>query len=100
MNISTNSALNGLNTVSLLQDVTAHNVANINTPSFSAKEAVQTESSDGMGPSVSSIRDTGQETDLAESMVQLEKDKNMYSADLKILKVQDRMLGELIDMFA
>lgn len=100
MNISTNAALNGLKTTNVLQDITAHNVANINTDSFSSKSAIQSESSSGAGPSLSTIRDTNHETDLAESMVKLKENKNMYSADLKILKVQDRMIGELIDLIA
>lgn len=100
MNISTNAALNGLKSVTLSQDITAHNVANINTDPFSAKEGLQTESVYSDGPQISSIRDTGQQTDLAESMVELKKNQNMYSADLKIIKVQDRMMGELIDLIA
>lgn len=97
MNISTNAAINGLKSVSLLQDIAAHNVANINTSSFSAREGIQTEAASSTGPQITAIRDTAEQTDLAQSMVELDKNKNMYSADLKIIKVQDRMLGELID---
>jgi flagellar basal body rod protein FlgB len=99
MNIGTNSALNGLRSVTQLQDITAHNVANSNTPSYTAKEGLQSESPNS-GPVISTIRDTGEGTDLAKSMVELKQNKNMYSADLKILKIQDRMIGELIDLIA
>ncbi len=96
MNIPATSALNGLKSTTLLQDVTAHNVANTNTPDFTAKEGLQTETPSG--PTISTIRETGRETDLAESMVQLKQNNRMYSADLKIIKIQDRMLGELVDL--
>ncbi len=100
MNISTGAALNGLTSISILQDITAHNVANINTEPFYAKEGIQGEASSGVGPQIKSIRNTDHQTDLAESMTNIVKNQHSYSADLRIIKVQDRMIGELIDIIA
>lgn len=100
MNISTEAALNGIKSISILQNISSHNVANVNTDPFSAKEGLQVEASSGIGPQIKSIRDTGQQTDLAESMTNITKNQHGYSADLRIIKVQDRMIGDLIDILA
>jgi flagellar basal-body rod protein FlgC len=98
MNISSSAPLSGVKASTIRQDVTAHNIANISTPSFSAKSVVQSELANNSGTAVSSIRDTGSETDLAQSMVDLNVNKTTYTANLKVLKMQDKMVGELIDL--
>jgi flagellar hook protein FlgE len=96
MNISLNIPVSGLQSVSIRQDVTAHSIANCNTPSFTPKQTQASELKDG-GTYVSSITPSPG-SDLTSQMTDLVQNKGMYSANAKVIKVEDRMLGELLDM--
>jgi flagellar basal body rod protein FlgG len=105
MNISTAAALSGVQTSRLRTDVSANDIANINTSGY-AQSTVNQTSMQPAGTQVAAITKTPNDsatlsnTDLATEMVELNTNKNTLSANLAVLKTQDKMTGELIDLFA
>lgn len=96
MNVSLNIPVSGLQSISIRQDVTANSIANTNTPSFTPRQTLQSELKEG-GTVVSSITPSPG-SDLTSQMTDLIQNKGMYTANAKVVKVEDRMLGELLDM--
>jgi flagellar hook protein FlgE len=105
MNIAANTAIQGMQVPLVRQDVTANNIANVNTPGFEQRTARQTDVAPA-GVRISNITRTPNPnpgmsgTDLAEQMVNMTVDKNTFTANAKVLKVQDKMIGEVIDLLA
>jgi len=92
-----------LHVTQVRQDVTGNNIANINTDRFEAKDVVQAEQNPGV--SVGAIRKTPNtnplghsNTDLPKEMGNLIVNKDTYGANARVFKVQDKMVGELIDL--
>ena len=105
MNLSASAAISGVQVSLLRNDVSANDIANITTPGFSESTPQQT----GMQPAgtrISSIIKTPNDsvalsnTDLAAEMVEQNTNKNTLSANLAVLKTQDTMTGEVIDLLA
>lgn len=105
MDISLAASLSGVKTTQTKQDVTAHNVANVNSAGYSMIDAQATDVLSG-GSRISVLRripnpspDTSN-TDLAQATGQQIENKIVYKANLQVIKVQDEMLGELLDLNA
>ena len=103
MDVSFAAPLSGMQASSFRLDVTANNVANVNTPGFSESRVVQTDiAPQGVRiaalSSVPNADRTTSNTDLAEQMVALKTDSDSFTANAKVFKVKDRMLGTLLDM--
>ncbi len=100
---SINTALSGMQTWQLRQDISANDIANINTPGYSQKIPVQTTNSMG-NPQISAISSEPNEsnetsnTDLATEMVEQKMSVTGYGADAKIIKVQDDMTKSLLNI--
>lgn len=84
-------------------DVSANNIANVNTPGFEQSDLVQV--SGNAGAVSGTIRripnpdSTSSGTDLAKEMGgEMTMAKTGYSANLKVIKTQDEMLGNLLDI--
>ena len=93
-----------LRTTQTRQNVTAHNVANINTDGFSSSRVIQAEQKPA-GVSAAAIQKNqnsdpqGQSnTDFAVEATNMIMNKSTYGANSKVLKVQDQMLGELLNI--
>ena len=105
MNISSAAALSGLQATQLRTDVSANDIANISTPGY-AQSTVNQTAMQPAGTQVAAITKTPNDsvtlsnTDLATEMVELNTNKNTQGANLAVLKAQDKMTGELIDLFA
>jgi flagellar hook protein FlgE len=98
MSVSATSPLSGMNAATISQNVTAHNIANINTQPYNSKEVIQTDVFP-VGTRVSSVReDSSQNNDIAKQMTDLENNKNSYTANAKAFKVQNQMYGTLMDL--
>jgi flagellar hook protein FlgE len=103
MDVSFAAPVSGMQVSSFRLDVTAHNVANVDTPGFSEYQTVQSDVVP-QGVRVAALnrvpnpdRSTSN-TDLAEQMVALKTDSNTFTANAKVVKVKDQMLGTLLDM--
>jgi flagellar hook protein FlgE len=97
MAISFDASVSGMQAATLRQDVTANNVANINTQGFDMLP---------QGTRVSHLVKTpntpsgDSNTDLVKEVKEQKINKAAFQADLNVIKVQDRMMGTLLDMFA
>ena len=103
--INVSTALSGVQTSQLRTDIAANDVANMNTPGYAESSPLQTDMQPA-GTRVASIRKTPNDsvtlsnTDLATEMVELNNNKNTLSANRAVIKTQDRMAGEVIDLLA
>lgn len=95
MDLSINSS--AMKTAFDLQNATSQNISNINTENYAPKQLLQTEVFP-VGTKVSNVRENNVENDLSKELTDLKKNKNIYSMNAKALTIQDRMLGELIDL--
>jgi flagellar hook protein FlgE len=103
MDISFNSSVSGMRAAIKRHDITAHDVANINTPGFEERIPHQVETQpDGTEISHISRRPNPQKdlsnTDLAEETKEQIQNKRSLQANAKALKAKDKMLGEIIDL--
>jgi flagellar hook protein FlgE len=105
MDISLSNALSGIQTVIKRQEVSAANVANVNTPGFEKYSANQTERSAG-GVRIANISRTlnsdsdRSNTDIAREMVNQMINKNELTANTKVIRAQNNMTGALLDIIA
>jgi len=105
MEISQAASLSGIQTVIKRQEATAQNIANVNTPGFERYSVNQTD----MAPSgvrVASVNRTlnpdsdRSNTDLAQEMTDMIRNKNELTANVKVIRAQDQMTGALLDIIA
>lgn len=104
MDASFVAPVSGMRVTQVRQDVVGQNVANINTDGYEEKSVVQKEELPS-GVSVAAINKTpntnptgASNTDLPTAMTGLLINKDTYGANARVIKVQDRMLGEVIDL--
>ena len=80
------------------QQITAHNVANLNTDNFTASTATfQENGSGGVNASVSGTQDT---VDISREAMNLLSNTSGFNANLKVLKAADDMTKELLSIKA
>ena len=98
-----NNAASGLSAAAAEINVTAGNIANLNTPGYQARRADLVELSGG-GVAVAGISvDTTPAANgtsnvtLATEMMQLTRAKLLYSANAAVVRTADQMLGTLLD---
>jgi flagellar basal body rod protein FlgG len=105
MEISSAASLSGIQTVIKRQEATAANIANVNTPGFERYSVNQTEMLPG-GVRVASVNRTlnpepdRSNTDLAQEMTDMLRNKNELAANVKVARVQNEMTGALLDIIA
>jgi flagellar hook protein FlgE len=105
MDISLNAAASGMQAAMARQNVTAHNIANAVTPGFEQMNSQQAETPPagvritGYTRTPNPSPDTSG-TDLAQQMVNLKINQNDFTANTKVFKVKDKMIGEAIDLIA
>jgi flagellar basal-body rod protein FlgC len=97
MSISISPSVSALNAATMSQNVTAHNVANINTEPYAPLQAIKTEVFP-VGTKTTVRQGASGTNDLAKEMTDLNTNKNLYSMNAKAFKMQDRMNGELINL--
>lgn len=103
MNISLSSLISGIKAAITRHDVTAHDVANINTPGYEERVPHQVETKPA-GTEISHISRTPNpssetsNTDLAEETKEQIINKRALQANVQGIKTQDEMLGEVIDL--
>jgi flagellar basal body rod protein FlgG len=96
------AAISGMQLSALRMDISANDVANVNTPGYEQSDLIQVERSPGAA--VGTIRRTPNPnqqlsgTDLAwEFGNEMTVAQTGYSANLKAIRAQDQMLGTLLD---
>lgn len=101
-------SLSGMQAASAMLNVTANNIANLNTPGFNPSRADLVElSGGGVGVSGTSFEDNPQtapdtqtsNVDLPTEMVNLKLSQTLYDANAMVLKTADQMTGTLLNIF-
>jgi len=96
------SSVSALSASSLRMDISAHDVANVNTPGFSQSRPIQTSLNPGTEISaIQKIKPPTPEfsaTDLAEEAVEQIKSEKDFKANAAVIKTQDKMYKEAIDL--
>jgi flagellar basal-body rod protein FlgC len=114
MNVSSAAPVSAMRGASQRLDVTAHNVANVNTRGFRAHRAEQTEVVRGTGQTSGAaarergagtrVYDAGRERqapqDLNKQMTDMITGRNAYGANAKAAKWRDRIDEETINLVA
>jgi flagellar hook protein FlgE len=105
MAISFDASVSGMQAATLRQDVTANNVANVNTDGFEQTTAYQTDVLP-QGTRISHLARTPNSptapsnTDLAKEITEQKINNAAFQADINVIKARDRMMGTILDMFA
>jgi flagellar hook-associated protein FlgK len=91
------SAQSGLAAAQTQFNVSANNIANLNTPGFSPSRVDSyTDSSGGVQTTTQTVAGP---TDLATEAVNMDNAKNLYDANAMVIKVANKMVGSLLDIF-
>ncbi|MBD3317563.1 MAG: hypothetical protein GF344_17370 [Chitinivibrionales bacterium] len=105
MQVSSAASISAMKTSIRRHDITAHDVANINTPGFEERRPHQTDILP-TGVRISSISRTLSadprisNTELASETSEQIQNKHTMAANARAAHVKDRMVGEIIDLFA
>ncbi len=115
MSPATDSALSALGAFGKKMDVTANNIANVNTEGFKKSRAVLEEANQGVLVTISRVNTPGapipaedgtgkmnesSNVDVGEEIVNLKTTKNAFQANLKTIQAEEEMLGSLFDILA
>jgi flagellar basal-body rod protein FlgC len=101
---SMNTPISAMRSSVLRLDVAAHDVANINTPNFAQTRVSQTEQN--RGTAITSMQRIASPsphlsaTDFAEEAVEMITAKNELAVNARVLRTQNGMVGELLDILA
>jgi flagellar hook-associated protein FlgK len=96
MNPISSIALSGLNAAQARMSNSAHNIANALTPGF-RRQVVAEQTAPNGGVTATIERAPSQGDALAEDLVALKLAQHLFTANLKVLRTQDQMLGTLLD---
>ena len=103
---SFDASVSGVKAAFFRQEVTANDVANVNTIGYRQITPYQTEAAPQGGTRVSHLTRTPNgasmpsTTDLAEETKEQIENKGALQANLGVIKAKDKMLGDLLDMLA
>ncbi len=103
MNSAVSIALSGMNVAATRLNVSAHNIANVQTPEFKRQQVLQTTSPEGgVSATLDSSGNAGYApmASLAEDLVQQMQAAYEFKANLGVVKTQYEMLGQLLDLRA
>jgi flagellar hook-associated protein FlgK len=92
-----NIAASGLGAAQAQLNATANNIANLNTPGYTAQR-VDLAAAPGGGVDVEGVQSTGKSVDLANEMVNLKQSVLYYDANGMVIRVSDRMYGSLLNI--
>src|SRR5271170_6423371 len=92
-----NIAGSGLAAAQAQLNVSANNIANQNTPGYTAQRG-DLPAAPGGGGDVEGVQSTGKPVDLANEMVNLKQTVLYYDANGMVIRVADRMYGSLLNI--
>jgi flagellar hook-associated protein FlgK len=99
INSSFSNSVSALNTQSVRMNNAGHNIANVNTVDFVPKEPIQTSASEVSFKEKTNHAIPGQSrTRLNEEIPEMMISSKGDQANMKNIKVQDEMMGDLLDI--
>ena len=101
LNMTSNIALSGMSAAQTRMDVSAHNIANLQTEGFVRQEVTQREQPGSTGTIASVNRNAnGEGADVTSELIYQLKAKNDFMANAFVLKIGLSTLGSLLDIKA
>jgi flagellar basal body rod protein FlgG len=91
--------LSALHTTARRQALRANNVANLNTPGYQPLDAQPAERPGG-GVALGPVQVSGSNVELAEELTGTLLDLRTAQANIGVLRAQDELLGETLDLLA
>ena len=98
MNTISSISLSGMQAASTRLNVSAHNVANANTPNFQRQVVHQSQEAAGVVTAVDKSEEVG--VDLAAELIEQKAASYDYKANLRSLRTQEDLMGSLLDVKA
>jgi flagellar hook-associated protein 1 FlgK len=92
-----NIAASGLQAAQAQLNVTANNIANMNTPGYTAQR-VDLAAAPGGGVDVEGVQSTGNAVDPVNELLNLKQTTLFYDANGMVIRVADRMYGSLLNI--
>jgi flagellar hook protein FlgE len=105
MSLSFDPSISALKAAATRHAVSAHDIANVNTPGFRQTNVYQTDMMPS-GTRISHLERTPAPspdlsgTDLTEEVKEQKISKNDFQANLRVVNVRDEMTQDLLDLFA
>lgn len=100
MNVSSAVSLSGMNAAQNRLQVSAHNIANLQTQGFNRQEVAQSTTAGGGTSTTVSQNTNGTGTELETDVVSQLQAKNAFLANLSVFKTRNETLGTLLDIKA
>ncbi len=101
MNITSATSLSGMNAAQTFMQASASNIANLATPGFNRQEVkLSAESSGGVVATISTGSTGSTGTQLEKDVVQQLQAKNAFLANLAVFKVNNDVMGTLLNVKA
>lgn len=98
MNVNSSISLSGMNAAQVRLQVSAHNIANLETQGFNRQEVAQ--STQMAGGTYATVSAGSSGAALETDMVQQLQAKNSFLANLSVFKTNNAVLGTLLDISA
>jgi flagellar hook-associated protein 1 FlgK len=92
-----NIVASGLQAAQAQLNVTANNIANMNTPGYTAQR-VDLAAAPGGGVDVEGVQSTGNAVDPVNELLNLKQTALYYDANGMVIRVADRMYGSLLNI--
>lgn len=103
--------LSALSALSTVQEVSANNIANVNTDGFRASSVLLETGPEGQGVQVGAIQETttpgtiigdveSSNTDIGREMVDMMTTSHAFSANVVAIRASEQMTGHLLNMIA
>jgi flagellar hook-associated protein 1 FlgK len=92
-----NIAASGLQAAQAQLNVTANNIANMNTPGYTAQR-VDLAAAPGGGVDVEGVQSTGNAVDPVNELLNLKQTTLYYDANGMVIRVADQMYGSLLNI--
>jgi flagellar hook-associated protein FlgK len=92
------TSLSGLKAAQISLNVTANNIANLNTPGFKADRVDLASAPDEDGVEVAGVQSTDLPVDPTTEMQKLIQDRLLYGANAMVVRAADQMYGSLLNV--
>lgn len=100
MNVTSSTSISGMYAAETRLQVSAHNIANLNTQDFTRQEVIQSTTTGGGTQAVVKSSSGGIGNKLEVDLVQQVQSSNTYLANLSVFKTSNDMIGTLLNIKA
>jgi len=99
--MSLSVSMSGMQVANTYMSAASHNIANTNTEDFRPQGVVSSESVSAMGAKVDEVSFAKEKgVNLEQELTSVKENEKIYSANAKVLQVQNDSLGRMLDINA